>query len=57
MSPSRCCGIVISLGHMTEVQARAYRLAGNKGTDRSMQDGAAAGSMLEFQTTPFKRDR
>src|SRR5208283_2459167 len=36
---------------MTEVQARAYTLAGNKGTDRSMQDGAAAGSMLELQTT------
>jgi hypothetical protein len=32
-------------------------LAGNKGTDKSMRDGAAAGSMLELQTTPFKRDR
>jgi hypothetical protein len=32
-------------------------LAGNKGTDRSTQDGAAAGSRLELQTTPFKRDR
>jgi hypothetical protein len=32
-------------------------LAGNKSTDKSMQDGAAAGSMLELQTTPFKRDR
>ena len=32
-------------------------LARNKGTDRSMQDGAAAGYMPELHTTPFKRDR